>query len=181
MTAVFDYILKPPVGYEKLKKRRILLIVLYVGIALVGIGTGILTWHYGLFFPSLALAAGIDLLAIAFTWRKTKPEYEYLVEAGEFSFSAIYGGKTRRTILTLDLTDAELIAPANGLYDSKLRDFAPQNEIFGVFTDEQKNYFMLFRNENDEPTVFYFHADSELVRVLRKYNAKTVVVHKIES
>ena len=105
MTAVFDYILKPPDGYKKLKKRRALLVVLYIVIALGGIGTAILTWQYGLFFPTVALAVGIDIFAIVFTWKKTKPEYEYLIEAGEFSFSAIYGGRSRRTLLTLDLAD----------------------------------------------------------------------------
>ena len=181
MTSVFDYVLKPPVGYKKLKNRRILLVVLYTAIALVGAFVGVLTWHYGLLFPTVALAVGIDIFAVIFTWRKTKPEYEYLVEAGEFSFSAVYGGRTRRTLLTLDLADVMFIAPHNGLYASRLRDFAPKREINGVFTEDQKNYFMLFTDENDEPTVFYFHADAELVRVLRKYNAKTVVVHKIES
>ncbi len=180
MTAVFDYILKPPDGYKKLKKRRALLVVLYIVIALGGVGTAILTWQYGLFFPTVALAVGIDIFAIVFTWKKTNPEYEYLIEAGEFSFSAIYGGRSRRTLLTLDLADVAFIAPSNGLYDSRLRDFAPKKEIFGVFTEEQKNYFMLFTDENDEPTAFYFHADAELVRALRKYNAKTVVTHKIE-
>ena len=177
MTAVFDYILQPPDGYKKIKKRRVMLVAVYGFIAIGGAVGGFFLWPFGLFFPILALAAGIDVFAVVFTWKKTKPEYEYLIEAGEFSFSAVYGGRSRRTILTLDLADAKIIAPDNGLYESKLRDFAPKKEIFGVFTDEQKNYFMLFNNENDEPTVFYFNADTELVQVLRKYNAKTVISH----
>lgn len=181
MTAIFDYILKPPAGYKKLKKRRTALVTLYVALALVGVGIGAFTWQYGLFFPSLALFGGIDAFTVVFTWKKTKPEYEYLIEAGEFSFSAVYGGRSRRTLLSLDLADAKIIAPTNGLYDSKIVDFAPQNTVYGVFTEEQINYFMLFPNRADEPTVFYFHAAEGLVRALRKYNAKTVVVHKIES
>ena len=181
MTSVFDYVVKPPVGYKKLKKRKIILIFVYTVIAIVGVCAGLLTWQYGLLFPIVALTVGIDAVAVVFTWKKTRPEYEYLIEAGEFSFSAIYGGRARRTVLTLDLAAAIFIAPNNGTYETRLRDFSPKKEINGVFSEEQRNYFMLFNDENDEPTVFYFNADTELVRAIRKYNAKIVVAHKIES
>ena len=175
MTAVFDYILKPPVGYKKLKNRRTVLAFVYAVIALIGGGSAFLCWKYGFLFPVLALTVGIDAALIFLTWKKTRPEYEYLIEAGEFSFAIVYSGKTRHTVLNVDLADVQFICPSNGLYDSKLRDFAPEKEISGVFTEEQKNYFMLFLNEADEPTVFYFHADAELVRAIRKHNPKTVL------
>ncbi len=171
----FEYVVKPPDGYKKLRNLKIRLLVFYFAFALAVI---ILTLFFvpPIIWPVIAVAAvGILAAAVAFTWRLTKSEFEYSVDNGVLTVSMIYSGRTRRTVLEFSLRDAELIAPTNGLYDGKIRDFNPEATYWGVYTLEQANYFAIFTDEDDTKTVLYFNADLDTVKRFRRINGRTVV------
>ena len=175
MDVFFEYVVKPPLGYKKTRDRKRNLIILYCFIGIIiPLAVFFVPILNRMIVPVFVLCVIADIAVFYFTWIKTKPEYEYSIELDEFRLSVIYGGRVRRTLVRTELKKAELIAPNNGAYESKLKDFAPEREYFGVFTEEQGNYFMLFRNENDERSVLYLSADAEQIKQFRRLNGRTV-------
>ncbi len=174
MEAFFEYIVKPPIGYKKTKKRKIGLIIFYVALFVLTVYS-LYVINRGLIVPGVFITGVADFLIYYLTWPKTKPEYEYGIELDVFKLAIIYGGRVRRVIIKTEVKKAELIAPNNGMYENKIKDFAPEKEYSGAFTDEQKNYFMLFRDENDVKSILYFSADVEQIKHFRRLNGRTVV------
>jgi len=176
METFFEYVVKPPQGYKKIKKRKISLIIFYCAFCVIAVGGVLMTPILNRYIVPIALVAAIVCFAIyRLTWPKTKPEYEYCIEIDTLKLAVIYGGRIRRIIVRTGVKEAELIAPNNGMYQNKIKDFAPEKEYSGAFTDGQKNYFMLFRNENDVKSILYFSADAEQIKHFRRLNGRTVV------
>ena len=176
METFFEYVVKPPRGFKKIKSLKIKLIIIYCAFCAVALGAVFFSSKLNALAAPAAVLTGIFCFVIYYlTWPKTKPEYEYSIELGRLRLSAIYGGRIRRIIVKTELREAELIAPNNGMYENKIKDFAPEREYSGTFSDGQKNYFMLFRNERDEKSVLYFWADVEKISQFKRYNGKTIV------
>ena len=170
------YSVKPPENYKALKGKRVRLIIFYV--ALYVIPMLITVFGFGkaelIAYLMMPLAA-LTFVAVRMTWPKTRPEYDYTLEGGVFTLAAIYGGRIRHTKLELDLADAYLIAPKNGVYDGRIKEFSPQKTVKGVFEDEQSNYFVLYKDENDTPSIAHIYADEEAVKIMRLVCAKTYI------
>ncbi len=171
----FEYVVRPPEGYKKLRNLKIRLLVIYAAFVAVAVFLTLAFVPLPLWPVIAVVAAAVLAVAVALTWYRTKSEYEYSVDDGVLTLSVIHSGRTRRTLLEFSLRDAELIAPTNGLYDGKLRDFAPDAAFWGVYTVEQANYFALFTDEDGTKTVLYLSADLDAVKKLRRLNGRTIV------
>lgn len=168
------YSVKPPENYKKLKKRARRLILTYVALCILPFVLAYtLTRSAEVLLYMIIPVAVLCFVTVRITWTKTKPEYDYTVEAGDLTLAAVYGGRMRRELDVIVLSGAELIAPKNGVYDGRVRDFAPQKTVNGVFTDEQSNYFILYRDASDTPSIAHIYADEETVKVLRACCPKT--------
>lgn len=98
----------------------------------------------GLFFHPLALIAAIGLgIADYFIIPKTDLEYEYLFVNGELDIDMIMSKTKRKKVKTLNLTEADLVAPVNShrmdYYNSnqklKVQDYSsgnPQHKKFAI-------------------------------------------------
>ncbi len=170
----FEYIVKPPEGYKKLRNLKIRLLILYTVFAVVAVFLTLALVPLPLWPVIAVVAAAVLAAAAVFSWRFTKSEYEYSVDDGIMTLSKIYSGRTRKTLLEFSLRDAEMIAPTNGAYDGKLRDLDPESVYWGVYTAEQANYFVIF-SDDDSRTVLYFYADRETVKKIKRVNGRTVV------
>ena len=182
MESFFEYVVKPPVGYEKTRRRKRNLIILYLFVGVIlPVAVLFIPFVNRLIVPAFFVCVITDIAVFYLTWPKTKPEYEYAIELDEFRLSVIYGGRIRRVLIRTELRKAELIAPNNGMYKNKINDFAPEREYFGAFTEDQINYFMLFTNENYEKCILYFSAEVEQIKHFKRLNGRTVVdrTHKI--
>ncbi len=175
METFFEYIVKPPKDYKKLKRRKIRLAVFYCAFCVITFACVFFTFLNRFLVPFLVVIAILTYFMIRFTWPKTKPVYEISIELGVLCVAVIYGGRMRRVILKTEVKDAELIAPTNGMYENKIKDFAPEKEYNAAFVDGQKNYFMLFVNENDQKSILYFDADVDQIGHFRRLNARTYV------
>lgn len=171
---IIEYSIKPPGDYKKLVGRRGRLITLYSAMVLGFLLIPIITLNAMLVPVVLIVGGAICYFAIWCTWPKTKPEYDYSMIGGVFTLAVIYGGRVRRQIIEIELSKAEFIGPLNGVYNGKLRDFGAEEEIRGTFTDEQANYFILYRDENEKRRVIYINAGEEAVKVMRRCNGRTV-------
>ena len=63
-------------------------------------------------FQLFALVAVTEWMLVYFTWKYTKPEYEYSVTSGRVTFSVIHGKRSRREMLNFAIKDCLQIAPA---------------------------------------------------------------------
>ncbi len=102
-----EYVTHPkPTGGNKLT--RVLLIILYTLFSAA---------YIYVFWLNLQLWAMIILLPflmyaiIRLTWKYVNVEYEYAIEAGELSISAIYSGSSRRLKRRAQIPEMTLIAP----------------------------------------------------------------------
>ena len=163
METFFEYIVKPPKDYKKLKRRKIRLAVFYCAFCVITFACVFFTFLNRFLVPFMAVIAILLYFIIRFTWPKTKPVYEISIELGVLRVAAIYGGRVRRLILK------------TGMYENKIKDFAPEKEYNAAFVDEQKNYFMLFVNENEEKSILYFNANVDQIGRFRRLNARTYI------
>ena len=156
--------------------RRVLMISLYVVYVLAFFVMGIIT---RLGVPMLALIPITLWMLIWLTWPYCKIEYEYALFDGNLAFSAIYGGRRRREQFSIRISSAESIAPVGEKYDPLVIDFEPTKVYNGLSSakDTKDAYFLLFENEDGEGCVFYFEATARMLRILKHYNATTVVTY----
>ena len=73
-------------------------------------------WIFGLNLRSWAMLILLPFILFAIirvTWRYTAVEYEFAIEAGELTVSAIYSGSARRTRIRASVPDMTVIAPYN--------------------------------------------------------------------
>lgn len=147
---------------------KVILMTLYT---LLTAGYVIFFWMMLRQWQLLLLLPFIMYAVIVLTWRYTKPEYEYSVEAGALTISVIYGGRTRRVRFTGDLTSATRIST----YDERVgsardilgvKDFSAGGEVWcGVFPD----------GNSGKKLVIVFSVNDEMKRALKICNPQAVV------
>lgn len=154
--------------------RRILMIALYAVYVLAFFIVGVIT---RLGVPMLALIPITLWILIWLTWPYCRIEYEYALFDGNLSFSAIYGGRRRREQFSMRISTAEGVAPIGEKYDHLVVEFEPTKVYNGLSSDKDAKdaYFLLFEDEDGERCVFYFEATARMLRILKYYNAGTVV------
>lgn len=161
---------------------RIALIVFYVavavGILLAGFGTRI-------FVPLIALTPVLIWILVFMTWRLVSVEYEYSITSGILTFCKIYGNRSRRVILELDLRQASRIAPLdNEVEAAKAKAWHPEHEFSAISSLKAPDiYFILFEHEDRRQkekrrTVFYFEATNRALQICRFYNPSATVLTK---
>lgn len=154
---------------RKLRRRKRLLILLYVGfVGLWGIALGVLQ-TYAMYIAALSLVS--LLILIFFTWRYAKVEYEVTVHMGQFGLAVIYGGLTRKELLKCRVQELSVIAP----YETE----AQRAEADGSAADrryvmcsgdaEKPIWYAIHAPEGGEKTVLIFDTEEKLRKLLKYY------------
>lgn len=136
--------------------------------------------------PLLALVPVTLWIIVFFTWRFVSVEYEYSIMSGELTFSKIYGGRSRRTVMKTRVRDASLIAPLDGgEYSAKATAYQPEKEFSAISSLKAPDiYFMLFELEDEKTgkknrAIFYFEATAGALKTCRFYNQAATVLTKV--
>lgn len=127
-----------------------------------------------LLIPLYIVYISVTSVLMAFLIRRTKLQYDYSIYDGVFTVAAIYDRKSRRTLNETELKKVELIAPDDGTYSDRIKEYKPEAELDVTFEGGENRYFMLYEDDGKR-TVLYFAGELEFVRVMRRYNARTVV------
>lgn len=157
---------------KKLKTRRFLLILLYVGfVGLWAIALAVLQ-TYAVYVAALSLVT--LLILIFFTWRYAKVEYEMTVNMGKLGAAVIYGGLTRKELFSCRIQDLKVIAP----YDTE----AGRAEADGYTADRKLVmvsgqagsvvYYAIYEAENGEKTILIFDTEEKMRKMLKYYNGE---------
>ncbi len=165
----YEYVIQPKKN-AKLQLRRGLLLASYVLFVLLWLVFGLLT---RILVPLLALIPLTTWMLVFFTWRYVNVEYEYVAEAGILTISRIYGGRSRKTVLTLDMRDVLRVLPAGEKATARAVDeFDPQHEFYFVSSlDSAEAYAVFCSDENGDNCVVYLQLIDKALRSFRLYNA----------
>lgn len=114
-------------------------------------------------------------IIIFFTWKYTKPDYKYIIEAGKLNFYVIYGNKKKHLKAEIRVSSAEKIAPVSEI-SAEIADFSPEIVYSALpCSNASDAYALLYTNESGKKCVFYFVATEQALKLLRFYNSRTVV------
>lgn len=132
-------------------------------------------------FQLFALVAVTEWMLVYFTWKYTKPEYEYSVTSGRVTFSVIRGKRSRKEMLNFAIKDCLQIAPAtDGEWIAKLEAYDPELVFSAVSSvNSPDKYYAAFENAEGKRCVFYFEATEKMLKLCRNYNASHTVMTKV--
>ena len=168
----YERVLKPP---KTLKSRLplILLILLYAFVLSLWIFPVL---YFGLSLQFIMLIPLSLLLVILPTRKYRSVEYEYAFGGGCFTYSKIYGKSRRKQILSVDLSDAILIAPADKDHMKRAQE-SPLTTVTHatLYEDSTDIWLILYPINKKETGVVLFHSDERSLRFLRQANPRATV------
>ena len=148
--------------------KRLALILLYIAYVITVFIVGFIT---RVVIPLLAFVPVTTWMLVFFTWRYTDIDYECSMTSGLLTFSKIFGSRTRKTVFEISIKSMAHIAPY--VTDSKKRidRYAPE-VIYDARPSERSEgqYFALFENKDGKRSLFLFHPDEKMLKILKFYN-----------
>ncbi len=150
-------------------KVMVLKTILIIGIVLL-LGIGFLSGK-----TLLALLSIVAVIALVWYWPRFKVEWEYVFCDGQLDFDQILGGQKRKTILRVELDDADVIAPMasprmDGYRHLPVRDFSS-------LSPEAEKYGIAIRLEGkEEKAVLVFEPNEKMIKMINtKFPNKTEI------
>lgn len=160
-----------------LRLKRITLIAVYILWALLLLAAGLLAGQIVVF------AAFIPVTLwplIAFSWRRTKVEYEYSFFGGTLTVSRVLGGRSRRLLTEVALKDLEAVYPCTEEYIERAERFGAEKIIMAASSEQADALCVaLWRDENDTKIALYFEPNERAVRLMRSENYSATSTLKI--
>ncbi len=132
-------------------------------------------------FQLFALVAVTEWMLVYFTWKYTKPEYEYSVTSGKVTFSVIYGKRSRKEKCTFMIKECLMIAPMTDReYSERLELFEPE-EVFSALssTNNPDAYYAAFESAEGKRCAFCFEATEKMLKLCRNYNSGHTIITKV--
>ena len=142
-TSTYEYTVEQkPEG--KFKLMKLAFISLYIIYPLIFMAILFIIQIFQLF----ALVIVTEWMLVYFTWKYTKPEYEYSVTSGRVTFSVIHGKRSRKEMLNFAIKECLQIAPAtDGEWIAKLEAYDPEVVYSAVSTvNSPDKYYAAFEN-----------------------------------
>lgn len=159
----------------KYKRQRILMISLYTFVCVGLFAAAFLT---SMFFLPLLNVVVLPLLYHS-TWHFFSRSYFYTVDSGIFTITKVYGYKKEDDFVKMRISEAEMIAPLNDEYKHYAHAHADAVTYEAVSSFSASDiYFVTYTDEAGKPSVIFFEATEQLLKALRYYNSKAVVMTK---
>lgn len=124
----------------------------------------------------LAMLSIAAVIALVWYWPRFKIEWEYVFCDGQLDFDQILGGQKRKTILRVELDDADVIAPMgshrmDGYRHLPVRDFSslsPETDKYGIAIRLQGK---------EEKVVLVFEPNEKMLNMINtKFPNKTEII-----
>ena len=121
----------------------------------------------------LILTAGIlsTLLIVILTWKYLYVEYEYSFWYGNMSIAKIYAKRKRKSVISTEMKDLLIIAPADDENVQRASRFEPEETIMAVSSEDADGIWLAVTGGKDEKRVLiFFEADERSLDMLKKAN-----------
>lgn len=139
---------------------KLLKTVLVIGAVLL-VAIGLLS---GIRFLVLPAVAGVILLV--WYWPRFNIEWEYVFCDGQLDFDRIQGGEKRKTILRVELEDADVIAPMDSQRMDGYRHLPVRD--FSSLKPDAKPYGIAIKAEGrEEKVVLVFEPNERMMDLIR--------------
>lgn len=161
-------------GVRKSKRNRRARRLLLAAYILFSLGYIILFTVPVKMYPALG---GLPFLLVVFykiTWWRLDYDYEYSLSGGQLKVEKVYSAARRVTCVTLRVRDAIEIAPCR----STDRGNEPTLDLRGS-EKSPDSYRIVYRNESSEEVALLIEASARLLKMMAKYNEKTVVIEEL--
>ena len=160
-------------------RKRILAILLYIFCPIVV--SVLCLWWVGWIAVVWLVPLGVTFLA--FVVRTTysrffRIEYDYRIAAGDLEIAEVYDKKARKVILTAKISDFETIAPYRDEYKTECEKGSYDRVIESVSSLKADHVYFGVYPDPDKPssrTLVYFEPTTAMIRLISKFNRKTVV------
>ncbi len=98
-------------------------------------------------------------------------EYEYVTAGGEVDFDIIYGQRQRKRMLTVKISDMEIIAPLEGKY-TELKNNPAIQKVFNalISPDAPDASYAIFHHPQHGKSILFFDVPNKAKTILRYYN-----------
>lgn len=174
---MYEYVVKEKPS-ANLRLRKFLLLGLYVLLAVAMLSLAVVS---RLGAPVVALTPFVLALLVFFTWRYTSVELEYSITSGCMTVSKIFGGRSRRELVSFYLRECTMIAPAT---DSEWKARAEQfhaDETVSILSapGAPDAYFAAFETKDGRRGLVYFEATQKALRICHFYNASATTLTKV--
>ncbi len=124
-------------------------------------------------FRLLSLLSVVAVFVLIWYWPRFNVEWEYVFCDGQLDFDMIQGGEKRKTVLRIELEDADVIAPMeshrmDGYRHLPVRDFSS-------LEPDAKPYGIAIRSEGrEEKVVLLFEPSGKMLDMIKsKFPEKT--------
>ncbi len=151
------------------RTKRLLMILLYTAYAVA----------YMLIFitkiPMLVALLPVTLwILIFFTWRFVSVEHEYMIASGVMTFVDILGGRSRRVLFAVTVKDMMKIAPVT---EGKSPWYTGAKTVIDLRGSVKctNSYGFTVKDDAGETVAVLFAATDKAVKIMKYYNADTVV------
>ena len=123
------------------------------------------------FIPILTAGILSTLLVVSFTWKYLFLEYEYSFWYGNMSIAKIYAKRKRKNVLSTEIKDLLIIAPANEENIHKANRFEPEETLMAISSESADDIWLTVTGGKDEKRVLiFFEADERSLDMLKKAN-----------
>lgn len=157
---------------SKVTVKKLFLTVFYV---LYVVGALLLGAYVKLVLPLLAFIPLSLWIIVFLTWRYAKLEYEYSIASGELTLSNVYGGRSRRKVVSFKLKDCSLIAPLDDRYSDRADAYGAEKTFVALSnTDSPNAYFATFTLDGKR-CILFFEATAHAIKVCKYYNSAATV------
>ena len=121
----------------------------------------------------LILLAVLAVVALVWYWPRFKVEWEYVFCDGQLDFDRIQGGEKRKTILRIELENADVIAPMHSHRMDGYRHLPVRD--FSSLQPDAKPYGIAIREEGkEEKVVLLFEPSKKMIDLIcNKFPGKT--------
>ena len=173
----YEYVIKQK-NTGKTRLMKVLFVCGYVLFVAVMMSVAVVT---RLGAPIVALTPFGLALIIFFSWRYTSVEFEYSFTSGEVTVSKIFGGRTRRELISFRLRDCSMIAPATDrVGKDRAAAFRADETVTALSEpDAPDAYFAAFEDQDGKKGLVYFEATQKSLRICHFYNASATTLTKV--
>jgi hypothetical protein len=135
--------------------------------------------NHDILVPVLVAGVLCTVMLVLISWKYLIVEYEYSIWYGSFELAKIYSKKKRKNIVSAELCDLLLVAPATEEYISRAEHMDIDKRHLALSSANSENMWLLVTGGKDMPrNLVFFEADERMLAILRQANP-SVFVKKI--
>lgn len=129
--------------------------------------------------PIIIAGALCTVILIIVSWKYFDVEYEYSIWYGSFDVAKIFSKKKRKELISADIKEMLLIAPATEEYIGRAHHFEPKDIIYATSSKNAEDVWLFVTGGEGKPhNLVFFEADERSLNMLRLGNP-SVFVKKI--